>query len=192
MCKFKAGDLVKAISNAGSQHFTVGKNYVVVHAENPTGRPLDTMIRCIGDDGQPHGQFAERWALVTGAHMAPIDWTKPIQSNETVPRRAHYIGKNSVGNSVVEVDDVHGKWFYLVNADGSPTETHKFGIVNTPPKPVWPRKRFFLCWEKAGVPRISGPTCERASCEQQIERLKKSSLAALYSNFHIQEVNFGQ
>lgn len=101
MSKFKAGDKVVAVSNAGSRHFTVGKTYIVETVK-------DGFVVCMGDHGKSSSQLSHRWKLAVESKSVfkKGDWVrfKDCESNRLTPEAKARIG------SVYEVEalsDIH-------------------------------------------------------------------------------------
>lgn len=163
MAKFKVGDVVRLLDGLTTD-YTI--EALLQDKECYTLSWLDYA---------GHRQSCGMW--LAGASIAPpvapvIDLTKPLQFKSGAP--CTLIGKTSDGRIVVE----YGPQCVATLASEA--------IINVPPPPLWPCKRWFVTWQEKETAKVSG----QVMSQKLAEELAARKIAKGETNVVVNEVIF--
>lgn len=131
----------------------------ICHRPDTQGGTITSISQCnkyIRFNGARDG-----WEYESYKHVSALDLTKPLQQRKGTLCRL--IGKLSNGNIIVEVN---GRVCEKEPDGRSLHNDAEYDVINVPPAPVWPRKKYFAVFMKKDTPCISGPCNERHTAEE--------------------------
>lgn len=172
MTSFKVGDNVRRKAGAPFDYSAAAGG--IITSINAPGYP----------DGGPYIRFngASSGHRAIDYELVPItsdllDVKKPCQTRDGRP--AFYVGTKADGTFVFDVAGII--WIRPVSGLTAKRYMPECDIVNTPPPPVWPKKKYFVL-RATGV--ILGPFNTKETADKQMKQLKLQDCVA------IQEVAF--